>query len=41
VRFKDDQTRVIGVGMVPERWYRVRIGRIREWIRENATDCKR
>ena len=30
-RFRDDQTLVIGVGMVPDRHYRVRIGRVREW----------
>ena len=35
-RFRDDQVLVIGVGMVPDRWYRVRIGRIRRWIRETA-----
>jgi hypothetical protein len=33
-RFLDDQVLVIGVGMVPDRWYRVRIGRIRQWVRE-------
>jgi hypothetical protein len=35
-RYRDDQALVIGVGMVPARWYRVRIGRIRRWIRETA-----
>ena len=38
---RDDQVLVIGVGMAPDRWYRVRIGRIRRWIRENGrTDCE-
>jgi hypothetical protein len=36
-RFHDDQVLEIGVGMVPDRWYRVRIGRIRQWIREKAS----
>jgi hypothetical protein len=35
-RFRDDQVLVIGVGMVPDGWYRVRIGRIRRWMRETA-----
>jgi hypothetical protein len=35
-RYRDDQVLVIGVGMIPDRWYRVRIGQIRQWIRENA-----
>jgi len=40
-RFHDDEVLMIGVGMVPDRWYRVRIRRIRQWIRENArTDCE-
>ena len=40
-RYRDDQVLVIGVGMVPDRWYRVRIGRVRRWIRETArTDCE-
>jgi hypothetical protein len=39
-RYRDDQVLVIGVGMVPDRWYRVRVGRIRRWICENATDCE-
>jgi len=29
-RFSDDQALMIGVGMVPDRWHRVRIGRTRE-----------
>jgi hypothetical protein len=36
-RFHDDDVLMIGVGMVPDRWYRVRIGRIRQWVREDAT----
>jgi hypothetical protein len=28
-RYRDDQVLETGVGMVPDRWYRVRIGRIR------------
>ena len=36
-RFHDDQVLEIGVGMVPDCWYRVRIGRIRKWIREKAS----
>jgi hypothetical protein len=40
-RFHDDRVLTIGVGMVPARWYRVRIGWVRRWIRENArTDCE-
>ena len=35
-RFHDDQVLEIGVGMVPDRWYRVRIGRIRRWVRETV-----
>ena len=35
-RYRDDQVLEIGVGMVPDRWYRVRIGRVRRWIRETA-----
>jgi hypothetical protein len=35
-RYRDDQVLVIGIGMVPDRWYRIRIGRVRPWIRENA-----
>jgi hypothetical protein len=35
-RFHDDQVLEIGVGMVPDRWYKVRIGRIRQWVRESA-----
>jgi len=34
--FHDDDVLMIGVGMVPDRWYRVRIGRIRRWIRESG-----
>jgi hypothetical protein len=33
-RFRDDQILVIGVGMVPDRWYRVKVGRVRRWVRE-------
>jgi hypothetical protein len=41
-RFRDDQVLAIGIGMVPDCWYRVRIGRIRRWIRETArTDGER
>jgi hypothetical protein len=29
-RFRDDEILRIGVGMVPGRWYRVGIGRVRE-----------
>jgi len=40
--YRDDQVLEIGVGMVPDRWYRVRVGRVRRWIRETArTDCER
>jgi hypothetical protein len=43
-RFRDDQILVIGVGMVPDRWYRVKVGRVREWVRErskpNANFCR-
>jgi hypothetical protein len=35
--YRDDQVLVIGVGMVPDRRYRVRIGRIRQWVRETAS----
>jgi hypothetical protein len=35
-RFRDHQALEIGVGMAPDRWYRVRIGRIRRRIREAA-----
>jgi hypothetical protein len=39
VRFSvpDGPVLIIGVGMVPDRWYRVRIGRVRQWVRENAS----
>jgi hypothetical protein len=30
LRFRDDEILRIGVGMVPGRWYRVRIGGVRE-----------
>jgi hypothetical protein len=30
-RLRDDQILVIGAGMVPDRYYRVRIGGVREW----------
>ena len=33
-RFRDDEILRIGVGMVPDRWYRVRVGRVREWQAE-------
>jgi hypothetical protein len=36
-RFHDDQVLMIGVGMVPDRWYKVRIGRVLRWIRKNAS----
>ena len=36
-RFHDGQVLEIGVGMVPDRWYRVRVGRVRQWIREKGT----
>jgi hypothetical protein len=36
-RFRDDQTLVIGVGMVPDRLYRVKVGRVREWS-QNGVD---
>ena len=35
-RFRDDQVLKIGAGMVPDRWYGVRIRRIRRWTRETA-----
>jgi hypothetical protein len=35
-RFRDDQALAIGVGMAADRWYRVRVGRIRRWIGEAA-----
>jgi hypothetical protein len=31
-RYRDDQVLEIGVGMVPDRWFKVRIGRIRRWV---------
>jgi hypothetical protein len=31
-RFRDDELLRIRVGMVPDRWYRVRVGRIRQWL---------
>jgi hypothetical protein len=41
-RFSDYEVLVIGIGMVPDRHYRVRIGKAREWQRmrrsEVATD---
>ena len=30
-RFRDDEILRVGVGMVPDRYYRVRIGKVREW----------
>jgi hypothetical protein len=40
-RFRDDPVLVIGVGMAPDWWYRVRIGSIRQWVRENErADCE-
>ena len=36
LRYRVDQVLEIGVGMVPDRWYRVRIGQVRRWIRETA-----
>jgi len=35
-RYRDDQALVVGVGAVPDRRYKVRIGRIRRWMRETA-----
>jgi hypothetical protein len=35
-RYRDDQVLLIGVGMVPDRWYRVQVGCTRRWIREAA-----
>ena len=26
----------IGVGMVPDRWYRARVGRVGQWVRERG-----
>jgi hypothetical protein len=40
-RFHDEEVLMIGVGMVPDRWYMVRIKRVPQWTRENAsTDGK-
>jgi hypothetical protein len=40
-RFRDDQVLKIGVGMVPDRWYRVRIRADSKRIRENGrSDCE-
>ena len=33
-RFNDDEILRIGVGMAPDRWYRVRIRRVRQWEAE-------
>ena len=33
-RFHDRKMLDIGVGMVPDRWYRVNVGRARRWARE-------
>jgi hypothetical protein len=38
-RFRDDEILRIGVGMVPSAWYRVRVGRVREW--EGKAECWR
>jgi hypothetical protein len=42
-RFRDDEILRIGVGMAPDRWYRVRMGRARQWEagRRNASASPR
>jgi hypothetical protein len=35
-RFRDDEILRIGVGMVPDRWYFVKVGRVRQWASERA-----
>ena len=30
-RFHDDETLLIAVGMVPDRWFRVKVGQVRQW----------
>jgi hypothetical protein len=33
-RFHDDEILRIAVGMVPDRWYPVKVGRVRQWASE-------